>query len=271
MKIGPVILAVVLFGASAMQASFAEDAATPAGHPGGSNPSAEPSGSPPPPSDAGGLVGKAKSDTHAPVENAAGPKSEDNAGTEEGHSTSDKQNLKASVDGGPKGRGVKTPSGDTSAIDTRITAPSRHSRNTLGKAPDAKSSFRIIAPGNIHARPLPASLKPPERNAIGQPAAPRDGIRGRNDDSHVLPPHNSAPAVAGTAPGAAGGSTGTKAGLERPTIAHSNPSPIVSAPVVQRGAITGTGLVRPNSAPLSLGGPAKVVAGINGTSTRPKH
>jgi hypothetical protein len=144
-------------------------------------------------------------------------------------------------------------------------------RNTLGKAHDVKSNFRIIAPGNVRARPLPASLKPPERNAIGQPAAAHDGIWSRNDDSHDSPAHNSAPAVTGTAPGAAGGSSDTKAGLERPTIAHSNPSPIVSAPVVQRGAITGTGLVRPNSAPSSLGGPAKVAAGINGTSTRPKR
>jgi len=287
MRIGPFIVAVVLIGASPIPGSFAEDAAPAAGHPAGSNPSTEPSGSPPPAGDAGGLV--LKPANHAPAENAAAPKSDGNAGPQEGRGTSDKQNLKASEDDGPKGRGVNAPAGEgphsvakgvnstdthggnTDAIDTRITAPSHRARNASGKAHDAKSNFKIVAPGNNHTRPSPGSLKPVERNAIGLPVAAHDGIRGRNDDSHVSPARNSAPAVAGTAPSAAGGSTDTKAGLVRPTIAHSNPSPIVNPPVVQRGAITGTGLVRPNSAPSSLGGPAKVAAGINGSSTRPKH
>jgi hypothetical protein len=264
MKIGPVILVAVLFSASAMQASFAEDAASTAGHPEGSTPSAEPSGSSPATSDAGGLVERAKPDNHAPAENAARPKSEGNTGAQEGHSTSDEQNLKASVDGGPKGRGVKTPSGDAGAIDTRITAPSRYSRNTPGKA--AKSSFKIVAPGNIHARRLPApgTVNPNARNAIGLAVTRQEGIQERSGEPHGVPVQS--PAVSGP-----GNLAKPDGGLERPQIVRPSPSPIVSAPVAKRGTINGTGLTHPSSAPSGLGGPAKAVVGINATTIRPKH
>ena len=288
MRIGPFIVAAVLIGASPIPASLAEDAVPTAGHPASSNPSTEPSGSPPPAGDAGGLV--LKPDNHAPAENAAAPKSDGNAGPQEGRGTSDKQNLKASEDDGPKGRGVNAPAGEgphsvaksgnsndthggnTDAIDTRITAPSHRARNASGKAHDAKPNFKIVAPGNSHARPSPGSLKPIQRNAIGQPVAGHDTVRGRINDIHVSPAHAPNPAVAGTsAAGGVSGPTDVKTGLERPAIARPSPSPIVSAPVVQRGTITGTGLVHRNSAASGIGGPAKVSGGINGTGTRPIH
>ena len=287
MKIGPVILVAVLFSASAMQASFAEDAASSASHPEGSTPSAEPSGSPPPFGDAGGLVDRAKSDNHAPAENVAGPKSEGSAGTQEERNTTDKQNPKAGVDGGPKGRGVKTGDGshvvpkgvksldahasDAEAIDTHITVQSRRPQNTPGKARDAKSNFRISVPGNIHARRLPApgAVNPNARNAIGLPVTRHEGIQERSSEPLGAPVQSPAHEPPGIAAGGAGNLKTD--GLERSTIARSNPSPIVSAPFAQRGTINGRGLIRPSSAPSGLGGPAKVVAGINGTSARPKH
>ena len=292
MRIGPFIVAVVLIGASPIPASFAEDAVPTAGHPASSNPSTEPSGSPPPAGDAGGLV--LKPANHAPAENAAAPKSDGNAGPQEVRGASDKQNLKASEDDGPKGRGVNAPAGEgphsvakgvnstdtrggntggnTDAIDTRITAPSHRARNASGKAHDAKSNFKIVAPGNNHTRPSPGSLKPVQRNAIGQSVAGHDGVRGRINDSHVSSAHAPSPTVAGTsAAGGVSGPTDVKTGLERPAIARPSPSPIVSAPVVQRGTITGTGLVHRNSAASGIGGPAKVSGGINGTGTRPIH
>jgi hypothetical protein len=155
------------------------------------------------------------------------------------------------------------PSGDHRHGLNLSTGPSgsRWSRNV-------KPGSMISAPGSTHARRLPMPPKPPERNAIGQPVAAHGDIHSRNEDGHALQVH--VPVVAEPAAGtAAAGSTEAKTELERPAIAHPIPSPIVSAPVVRRGTITGTGLVRPNSAPSSVGGPAKVAGGINGSTMRP--
>jgi hypothetical protein len=289
MKIGPFILAVVLLGAAAIQASFAEDAASRAGHPAGSTPSAEPSGSPLSSGDAGGLVDKAKSDDHAPAENLAGPKPGGNAGAQEERNTTDKQNPKANVDGGPKGRGVKTGegshvvpkgvksldvhAGDAEAIDTRITVQSRRLQNTSDKARDVKSNFRISVPGNIHTRRLPASgtLNTGARNAIGLPVTRHESTQERSGESHGVPVQSAAHENPGLAASGADNLAKTDGGLERAAIERPSPSPIVSTPVAQRGAINGTGLVRPSSAPSGLGGPAKVIVGINATTIRPKH
>jgi hypothetical protein len=54
--------------------------------------------------------------------------------------------------------------------------------------------------------------------------------------------------------------------FERPTA-----SVIVGPVVVNRSAINGTELIRPGSAPSGIGGPAKTVASINGTTIRPPH
>jgi hypothetical protein len=52
-----------------------------------------------------------------------------------------------------------------------------------------------------------------------------------------------------------------------------NDNPDVSSTAVNRGTINGTGLTHRNIAAISsrLGGPTTAVAGINGTSIRPKH
>jgi hypothetical protein len=47
--------------------------------------------------------------------------------------------------------------------------------------------------------------------------------------------------------------------------------PMTTASTPSRGKIDGAGLIRPSTALSGLGGPAKTVAGINGTTVRPKH
>jgi hypothetical protein len=54
-----------------------------------------------------------------------------------------------------------------------------------------------------------------------------------------------------------------------PGIGRQPPAPIASMP--GRGAVDGATLIRPAVALQGLGGPAKVVAGINGTKLRSKH
>jgi hypothetical protein len=48
-------------------------------------------------------------------------------------------------------------------------------------------------------------------------------------------------------------------------------SPSAGAGIADRGRIDGTHLIRPAPALAVLGGPARTVAGINGTTMRPKH
>jgi hypothetical protein len=47
--------------------------------------------------------------------------------------------------------------------------------------------------------------------------------------------------------------------------------PVGGAGFASRGRIDGTALIRPGFAPSTLGGPAKVSGGINGTAFKIKH
>jgi hypothetical protein len=129
------------------------------------------------------------------------------------------------------------------------------------------TSFAAGVAGRIHAHhPLRASQPPVpvERNTIGVPIAPRNVIQesGVGRSGFQAPPNFPAAAASGT------GSIAHQ-GLVEPGVARWNSSPIRSS--VNRGAIDGSGLIRPSSATSALGGPAKWVAGINGSTIRPKH
>jgi hypothetical protein len=231
LKIGLSILVVALLGVSAMQASFA----------------------------------KSSEHSRGSRENA-GSKSEGHAGTKEGRRANDKQDLKAGLAGDRKGRGVGSGrrgvakgvnsfdarGGDANAIDTRITVQPRRPGGTPGKVPDAKSRLKIGTPSNFHARRLPAPGAPDlnARNAIGQPVTQRQSIRGRNGEGHGFQ---------------------IDGGINRSTIVRPSASPMVGASVVRRGAITGTGVIRPGFNSSGVGGRGKVATGINGTNIRPKH
>ena len=47
--------------------------------------------------------------------------------------------------------------------------------------------------------------------------------------------------------------------------------PVATASIPDRGKIDGSRLIRPSVAPTGLGGPAKFIAGINGTTFREKR
>jgi hypothetical protein len=105
----------------------------------------------------------------------------------------------------------------------------------------------IAAPGNP---PPHRALTPPNlttRNAIGATVGPASvGISNP-----------------------AGNSAKTKGTLGEPIAQPQRP--IVNASSAGQSRIGGAGLIRPALAPSGLGGPAKTVAGINGTAMRPKH
>ena len=159
---------------------------------------------------------------------------------------------------------------DTSETPVVVTAP--RPGVTPDKDGDANAHFKTTAPGNSQARHVPVlrSSNPVTRNAIGQPVVQ----------------HEDAAASGGTRVGAAGSASlpspgaplsrteslgKPNGGIGGPSVGLQRPSPVASTSISSRGRIDATGLIRPSRAPAALGGPAKAVVGISGTTLRPKH
>jgi hypothetical protein len=140
---------------------------------------------------------------------------------------------------------------------------------TANKAPDAGAAVKPKPSGvpPAHPAPITGPANTDLRNAIGLPVVRHDAA-----------PGSSGPHV-GTAPPAADighaarlgspslGSPGAGSGY--PLAAQQNPQNPNVGPAA-RGKISGTGLIRSPVAPATLGGPAKVAAGVNGTTLRSK-
>jgi hypothetical protein len=159
-------------------------------------------------------------------------KAEQAAGAKEWRSPGGMHGLKGS---GPKSGGVKAPAGQG--------AP------TVAK--------------DVNATGLRAREN--ARNAIGQPVVHQPAVGG--SPSMVQRPAVTL-GVTGNKPGSL---ANANAGVGGPGYLRSNASRTVPAAAVSRGRIDGAALIRPGVAPSGLGGPAKAVAGINGTAIRPKH
>lgn len=119
--------------------------------------------------------------------------------------------------------------------------------------PPRDSSERRDIPANIQSRhlSLPAPPSPLPRNSIGE----------------VVAPHESLAAVDGQHSGLASPAPV----LGAPPIGRQHSSLTASADMPGRSKVDGAGLIRPSAAPQGLGGPARVVAGINGTTFRSKR
>jgi hypothetical protein len=240
LKIDLCLLAVALLGASAAEASIAKQVRT--HHTSGPSASA-------PPRDArslsAGVSGhSAKSKIRVPAETGAGPKGE-------------------GVGDAPIAKGVNpvdTQPRDT--IDAPITVLSPRPGFGPDKGRNAAAGFKVAAPGNFQVRRAPAagSSNLVARNAIGLLVARHEDVNGRSAAHFGSMVAN---------PGALAGARG----LSGPNIGRTNPAPapVATASILNRGKIDGTGLIRPALAPASLGGPAKSIAGIDGTTFRPKH
>jgi hypothetical protein len=193
---------------------------------------------------------------------------------------------------GPKDGGVQVPSSgeaagkdpnaaesrarDVNAIDTRITAPSRRAINNPDKL-RALKTLTFIAPRGAPVRRSAASgaIGHSTRNAIGMPVVRH--LDGENDHAVSIP----AAAAAGVDRSVAhslvkfdGGAE--RVGTERPNpvspgIGRQNTNAPANPIAANRGMIDGTKLVRPGYGPSTIGGPAKAVASINGTTIRPKR
>jgi hypothetical protein len=119
-------------------------------------------------------------------------------------------------------------------------------------------------------QPVPHESNRPLRNAIGIPLSPQQNPETR-DRAHPSPfgATREAPGVTTALPRYST-SRVTTAGIG-PRHYAPNINPIVASPIGKSGAITGTGLIRRNSAQSQIGGAKATVGGINGTTIRPKH
>jgi len=240
--IGCWLLAIALFGATPNATSFAEEVRS--GAPDGS---AERSG---PSAASGEPAARSTSKSSAqPVAVGGGDAAKISTG-----------------DGAPREIGA---GGDSEGIDTRITVLSRRPGSGRDKFGSPKV-VKLIAPRNLLARrPVaPSGTEPAVRNAVGVVIPRREGIEQHNGERSSIIVRNAASGASGYVGGATDRIVKPQGSIGRPTT---NANLIVKPVVVNRGAINGTNLIRPGSAPSGIGGPAKTVAGINGTTIRPPH
>ena len=160
-----------------------------------------------------------------------------------------------------------TDSGDAQAKDSgdEVTAPSR--AGLPGDRPRPPNvNAKTGAPGTLQVRreavPGPSEAIP--RNSIGVAVAPRKDVTASGGESLRPPPPLVAPGE--PADHLNGGAFPGGSDIER-----RSQRPVTTASIPSFGKIEGAGLIRPAVAPSGLGGPAKVVSGINGTTLRSKH
>jgi hypothetical protein len=241
------LAAVALFGVAGVGRCLAEEPG-PAAHDAGnvSNLPAEPSGSQPASAGTAG-EGTAKVDSQSQTHGKGGSE-----GTQQGLGAA--TNSPAAAGPGDNG---------DHAIDTSIGIPSRRLDRGRSRIENVKARIRLLMP----RRPsTPGTLEPGMRNAIGVPVAPHSGPGRREDE------HRGVPTVAPNSP-ASGVATNTKAEdhLERPAFVRGDTGLSAGANTSNRGAISGTGAMHPGASPHGIGGPAKTVAGISGTTIHAKH
>ena len=157
---------------------------------------------------------------------------------------------------------------DADAIDTRITVQPRR----LGRR-DA------VGEGDTKLRPHASPIFRPRRSessghvtrdAIGEPVAHPGGIEQGSAERRDMPALVNNP---GAVPAGFGANASSDFARPGGAFGHtpSNANRIVRPVVPNLGTVNGTDFARPGVGSSSIGGPAKPVAGISGTTIRPKH
>jgi hypothetical protein len=246
LRIASCLLTVLLLGVTAGGASFAQEARSGAHDAGnGSNLPAEPGGSQL--SVGKGGEGTVKLD-----------------GPSQAHSKGDSEGPRQGIGAATNDPGASTPADkDNHAIDMRIGMPSRRLDGSRSGIENVKARVRLLTP----RRPsTPGTFDQGARNAIGVPVAPPGGLERREGE------HRGVPTVVPNSP-TSGVARNTKAEehVERPGFVRADTGPGLSPSTSNRGMISGTGAMHPGAGQQGIGGRAKTVAGISGTTIRSKH
>jgi hypothetical protein len=158
------------------------------------------------------------------------------------------------------------------AIETPAAVMTPRPGVTPDKGSDANARFKITAPGNSQVRHVPVlrSSNPVARNAIGQPVVQHEdaAASGRTRVGATV----SAPLPSPGAPLSRTESLGKPNGsIGGPSVGLQRSGSVANTSIASPGRTDTTGLIRPLRAPAALGGPAKAVVGISGTTLRPKR
>ena len=151
-------------------------------------------------------------------------------------------------------------------IDMGVTVLSPRPGSTPGKGRDVKPSLRMTKPENfqVHSMGVPGPSNPVARNALGQPVSP---VLGTTDSAkHFGPKLQTPDAVSSVSRAGVAGEA-----LGEANVGSHNTGPLASVRTPSFGKIGSAGVIHPTLATSGLGGPAKSLAGINGTTFRPKH
>lgn len=168
---------------------------------------------------------------------------------------------------GPSVKGADTPEirmKDLGPVDTRITAPPQPHRTD-----ERKQNPPLHAPTGLRTQP-PHTHRPGSattRNSIGE-AVPSSAQPAARAPSQGSSPGTMAPAVTAHGSGGPGNAT---AAPGNPALAPFHVHPIAAAPQAPRSTINATIIARRGNSPGGIGGQAKPLADINGSTIRPKH
>jgi hypothetical protein len=169
---------------------------------------------------------------------------------------------------------VETKARDVNAIETRITAPSHGQKSKSDNVHGPKMPIKSLATQKLptHRQAVTGVIHGVARNAVGMPIE-----RHGDTPSEAGKAYGGKPALPVSAATPAGTDRGApnivpSDGVVRPSnVAQPNPLPTINPAASNRGMINGTGLARIGSGSSVIGGPAKMVAGLNGTAIRLKH
>jgi hypothetical protein len=258
-RIASCLLTVLLLGVAAVGMSFADEVG-PGAHAAGNSSNA--------PAEAGG----SQASSLGQARESGGVRPD---GPSEAHGKGDDKRDNARTRGGgegaPQGIGGTTSglgasstgeNGDH-AIDTGIGVPLRRLESGRTRMENVKARIKLLAP----RRPsTPGMFDRGVRNAIGMPVAPHSSQERREGE------HRGVPIVAPNFPAAnAAATSNAQAHQERPAAGRADARPGLSSNASNRSMISGTGAIHPGAGQQGIGGRAKTVAGISGSTVRSKH
>jgi hypothetical protein len=242
LNVGLCLLAVALFATSARPAAFAAEA-----------PAKDTS---------------ATSDHQHGPDNK-GPSAQDGKGGNGDHATG--EGAAGTHQTGPANATSHEPTGhEADRIDTSIGVEAHRPANRREDGNRARTKLKSFTHSNDRPHSLTHGPSGVVRNAIGVAITPHHDFGGH--ENHPVAPIVRAPvAPPGAVLGAGPGIARVTSAPPPSRLLHPGPPPGAPTPLARQGTISGTDLTHKGSGPAKIGGPAKTLAGINGTTIKTKR
>jgi hypothetical protein len=240
--VGLCLLAVVLFATSARLAAFAEEAPA---------------------------KGTSATSDHQRAPDNKGPPAQDGKGGSGDHATG--EGPTGTHQTGAANAISHEPTGhEADPIDTSIGVEPRRPANRRDDGNGARTKLKSFIHSDDRPHGLTHGPSGVVRNAIGVAVTPHHDF-GRHEYHPVAPIFHAPVAPLGAAPGAGPGVPKVSSAPEPSRLLHPGPPPGAPTPLARQGTISGTDLTHKGSGPARIGGPAKTLAGISGTTIKTKR